>query len=78
VSDTHAPSAAPAGFDRVAPLLFVPLWATGFAVVRLVAPHADPLTFLAIRFGLSAGLLAGLAAAAGVAWPGGAGGGVVG
>jgi hypothetical protein len=27
-----------------APLLFVVLWATGFVVARLSAPHADPLS----------------------------------
>lgn len=35
---------------RSAPLVFVVLWATGFVVARLSAPHAEPLTFLALRF----------------------------
>ena len=48
---------------------FVVLWATGFAVARLVAPHTEPLTFLAVRFALSAACFAGLAAAAGAPWP---------
>lgn len=51
------------------PLMFVGIWATGFVVARLVAPHADPLTFLSIRFVLSALAFAGIAAAVGAAWP---------
>ena len=34
----------------IAPL-FVVVWATGFVVARLVTPHADPITFLCLRFG---------------------------
>ncbi|MGI4941636.1 MAG: DMT family transporter [Janthinobacterium lividum] len=51
------------------PALFVGVWATGFLVARLVAPHVDPLTFLSLRFVLSAGAFAGIAAAAGARWP---------
>jgi len=51
------------------PLLFVGIWATGFIVARLVAPHADPLTFLAYRFVLSASVFAVIAAAVRAAWP---------
>jgi drug/metabolite transporter (DMT)-like permease len=51
------------------PALFVGIWATGFLVARLVAPHVDPLTFLSARFVLSALAFAGLAVAAGAAWP---------
>lgn len=54
------------------PALFVGIWATGFLVARLVAPHVDPLTFLSLRFVLSAGAFAGIAAAAGARWPRGA------
>ena len=54
------------------PLMFVGIWATGFIVARLVAPHADPLTFLSMRFVLSALAFAGIAAAVGAAWPRGA------
>jgi len=57
---------APAG---AMPLLFVGIWATGFIVARLVAPHADPLTFLAYRFVLSASAFALIAAAVRAAWP---------
>lgn len=51
------------------PLLFVGIWATGFIVARLVAPHADPLFFLFCRFVLSALAFAGIAAAARARWP---------
>ncbi len=51
------------------PLLFVGIWATGFIVARLVAPHADPLTFLAYRFVLSASVFAVIAATVRAAWP---------
>src|SRR5215217_1509799 len=45
------------------PALFVVLWSTGFIGARLGLPHAGPLTFLALRFGLAAGLLALVASA---------------
>ncbi len=35
---------------RLAPLIFVLLWATGFIGAKLGAPHAEPFTFLSIRF----------------------------
>jgi len=54
---------------RVAPPLFVVIWATGFVVARLVAPHADPLAFLTLRFGLAALVLAAVAVIAGARWP---------
>ncbi len=61
---------APAGTAAVAtPALFVTIWATGFIVARLVAPHADPFTFLVCRFVLSASAFAAIAAFARAAWP---------
>ncbi len=54
---------------RVTPVVFVLIWSTGFVVARLGMPHAQPLTFLAIRYGLSALLLTLWARAAGVPWP---------
>ena len=35
---------------RFAPLLFVGLWSTGFIGARYGMPHAEPATFLALRF----------------------------
>jgi drug/metabolite transporter (DMT)-like permease len=54
---------------RLGAPLFIVLWATGFVVARLVAPHADPLTFLSVRFLLAAALLAAIAALGRAPWP---------
>jgi len=54
---------------RLAPPLFVLIWATGFIVARLVAPHADPLHFLSLRYVLAIAVLAPIALATGAAWP---------
>jgi drug/metabolite transporter (DMT)-like permease len=53
-----------------APVLFVLMWATGFVVARLSAPHADPLTFLGIRFPIAGVLFALIALALAAPWPG--------
>lgn len=42
---------------RIAPLLFVLLWSTGFIASKVGAPHAEPFTFLAIRFALVLAIL---------------------
>ncbi|WP_413989929.1 DMT family transporter [Labrys okinawensis] len=49
--------------------LFVPLWSTGFVTARLVAPHAEPLTFLGLRFAAAGAVLAAYALFAGAPWP---------
>lgn len=49
--------------------LFVLLWSTGFIGAKLGVPHADPLTFLALRFLLATGLLLTLALATRAPWP---------
>jgi drug/metabolite transporter (DMT)-like permease len=51
------------------PALFVVLWSTGFIGARLGLPHAGPLTFLALRFGIAAGLLVLVALATRAPWP---------
>ena len=51
------------------PLLFVAIWATGFIVARMVAPHVDPLSFLVIRFTISAAAFAALAFMTKAPWP---------
>jgi drug/metabolite transporter (DMT)-like permease len=53
-----------------APVVFVLMWATGFVVARLSAPHADPLTFLGIRFPIAGVLFAMIALALAAPWPG--------
>ena len=42
---------------RLTPALFVLLWSTGFIGARLGMPHAEPMTFLSLRFALTAALL---------------------
>ena len=51
------------------PALFVVLWSTGFIGAKLGLPHAGPFTFLALRFGLAAGLLVLVALATRAPWP---------
>lgn len=55
--------------DRLAPPLFIFIWATGYIAAKLAAPHADPLTFLAWRYAGVVVLMLGLALAARAAWP---------
>lgn len=43
---------------RLAPIVFVLLWSTGWLVAKYAAPHADPLTFLAVRFALATAAIA--------------------
>lgn len=62
----------PPANDRLAllaPGLFVLIWATGFIVARLVAPYADPLSFLGLRYTLAILVLAAAAFAMGATWP---------
>ena len=54
----------------VAPALFVVMWATGYVVARLSAPHVDPLTFLAIRFPIAGVIFLAIALLVRAPWPG--------
>jgi drug/metabolite transporter (DMT)-like permease len=63
------PSSRSPLFDRLAPLVFVAIWSTGWIVARYSADYADPLTFLCFRSGSAGLLLLGLAIAAGAAFP---------
>lgn len=49
--------------------LFVLIWATGFIVAGVVASHAEPLTFLAVRHLLNIALFTLLSLAVRAAWP---------
>ena len=51
------------------PALFVVLWSTGFIGARLGLPHAEPLTFLSLRYVLAAGLLVLVSVASRAPWP---------
>lgn len=71
-----APDAARSGsvssnavFLAFAPAIFIILWSSGWIVAKYVAPHADPLTFLAVRFAVAAGVLLPIVLIAGERWP---------
>ncbi len=66
---TRPPTLAPAHYSGGFALLFVLLWSTGFIGARLGLPHAEPLTFLLIRYIAVIGLLTLVALAARAAWP---------
>ncbi|MCO5730549.1 DMT family transporter [Rhizobium sp. SSA_523] len=54
---------------RLAPILFVFLWSTGWIVAKIVAQHADPLLFLFIRHILAAAAFTILAQVVSAPWP---------
>jgi len=65
-----APDPAPSAVsDLLIPLAFVPLWSTGFIFTKLGIPHAEPLTFLSVRFAIVTVLFVGLAMLMRAAWP---------
>lgn len=51
------------------PAVFVLLWSTGFIGAKLGLPHAEPFTFLMLRFICVAVLLAAAALVTGAPWP---------
>ena len=55
--------------ERLMPIAFVGIWSTGFIVARLIAPYAEPLTFLTWRYVLSGLAFALIARAVGAPWP---------
>lgn len=65
---TATPSRGDA-ITAIAPGLFVVLWSTGFIGAKFGLPYAPPLTFLALRFSLVAGLLLVFALLARARWP---------
>jgi drug/metabolite transporter (DMT)-like permease len=56
-------------YSRAFPLVFVLLWSTGFIGARLGLPHAEPLTFLLIRYIAVIGCMTMLAVATRAPWP---------
>ena len=52
-----------------APGIFVLLWSTGFIGARLGLPHAEPFTFLFVRFGIVSVLLVSITAFTIKKWP---------
>ena len=55
--------------NRSAPLLFVLLWSTGFIGAKFGLPHAEPLSFLLIRYLLVISLMCLVALAMRAPWP---------
>ena len=53
----------------VLPFLFVVLYGSGFVGAKLGLPHAGPFEFLALRFGIGAVLLTGIALVLRAPWP---------
>ena len=68
-----APASTPAPLPRwqavLLPALFVPLWSTGFISAKLGLPYAEPYTFLLLRYGIVAVLLAAAAIVLRAPWP---------
>jgi drug/metabolite transporter (DMT)-like permease len=56
---------------RAMPAVFVLIWSTGFIVARFGMPHAPPMSFLALRYGLSILCFLPWIWLAGVRWPAG-------
>lgn len=54
---------------RFAPFLFVFLWSTGFIGAKFGLPHAEPLSFLLVRYLLVIALMLAIALALGAPWP---------
>ena len=54
---------------RLYPLLFVFLWSTGFIGARFGLPHAEPLSFLLVRYLCVIALMTALAILSGAPWP---------
>ncbi|MCE9569594.1 MAG: DMT family transporter [Rhodocyclales bacterium] len=54
---------------RFAPLLFVVLWSTGFIGAKYGLPHAEPLSFLLVRYLLVVSLMTLIALATRAPWP---------
>ncbi len=54
---------------RLAPVVFVLIWSTGWVVAGLSAPYADPLTFLALRYFTAAIAMGVIALALRAEWP---------
>jgi len=56
-------------YSGLFPLAFVLLWSTGFIGARLGLPHAQPLTFLLIRYVLVIGFMIAVALLTRAPWP---------
>lgn len=59
----------PGAATLAVPALFVLLWSTGFIGARLGMPHAEPLTFLSLRYSLVLAVMLPFALLLRVRWP---------
>lgn len=59
-------------FWRVAPFVFLILWSGGYGFAKLGLEYAEPMTLLALRYGLAVAVLAPLAVVMRPRWPDGA------
>lgn len=66
-----APVETPAAalFWRAAPAVFVLFWAGGYSFAKLGLAHAEPMTMLALRYGLAAAALSPFLLRRGIRWP---------
>lgn len=60
---------APSLLLRTAPWIFIVIWSSGYVVAKVAAGHADPLTFLCVRYAGVIALMGGLALVARAPWP---------
>lgn len=60
-------------FWRAAPIVFLILWSGGYGFAKLGFEYAEPMTLLALRYGLAMAVLAPLALVMRPHWPEGAG-----
>lgn len=61
--------ASPTMLQRIAPGLFVLLWATGFLVARFGIPYANAMTLLLLRFTFATAMMLIIALATRAPWP---------
>jgi drug/metabolite transporter (DMT)-like permease len=66
---SHPSTPAGPTWIAFAPVLFVLLWSTGFLGAKFGLPHAEPLTFLLIRFALVCAILLPVVVLTGARWP---------
>jgi drug/metabolite transporter (DMT)-like permease len=66
--ETRSRGAAPRWLG-LAPAVFLLLWSSGFAFVKMGLAHAEPMTFLALRYAAVLAVLVPLALVLGPPWP---------
>jgi drug/metabolite transporter (DMT)-like permease len=54
---------------RLMPILFVLIWSTGWIVAGFAMPHAEPITFLVVRFAIAGALILAFALIVRAPWP---------